>query len=66
MREVSPGDITFSFVDAAIPAIGVAQSYRWERPKLTEFGTIGDYWEDVWRRVRVQVHAALAPLSPQG
>ena len=33
MREVSPGDVVFSFVDTLIAAIGVAQSYRWESPK---------------------------------
>ena len=33
MREVSPGDVVFSFVDTLIAAIGVAQSYCWESPK---------------------------------
>src|SRR5438067_8040762 len=39
MREVSPGDIVFSFVDTKIAAIGVAQSYCWESPKPQEFGS---------------------------
>lgn len=42
LREVSPSDIIFSFVDTAVPAIGVAQSYCWQSPKPTEFGTVGD------------------------
>ena len=54
MREVAPGDVVFSFVDTRIAAIGLAQSYCWESPKPTEFGTTGDYWEDVGWRVRVQ------------
>ena len=33
MREVSPGDIVFSFVDTRIAAIGIGRSYCWESPK---------------------------------
>ncbi len=47
MREVSPGDIVFSFVDTRIAAIGIAQSYCYESPKPTEFGTTGQYWENI-------------------
>jgi hypothetical protein len=43
MREVSPGDLVFSFVDTRIAAIGVAQSYCSESPKPLEFGKAGDY-----------------------
>ena len=50
MREVAPGDVVFSFRNRAIAAIGVAQSYGYECPKPTEFGTIGANWEQVgWR-----------------
>jgi hypothetical protein len=38
MREVSPGDLIFSFMDTRIQAIGIAQSYCWESPKPLEFG----------------------------
>jgi hypothetical protein len=54
MREVSPGDIVFAFVDTVIAVIGVAQSYCWESPKPTEFGTAGEYWSDIGWKVRVQ------------
>ena len=37
MREVSPGDVIFSFSDTRIAAIGIAQSYCWESPKPLEF-----------------------------
>src|SRR5262245_55415859 len=59
MREVSPGDVIFSFVDTVIPAIGVAQSYCWESPKPTEFGTTGGYWNHIGWKIRVQ----LTPLT---
>jgi hypothetical protein len=76
MREVSPGDIVFSFSDTVIAAIGIAQSYCWESPKPAEFGNTGEYWEDVgWkvlvqftrlnRRVRPKEHIeVLRPLLP--
>jgi len=54
MREVSPGDVIFAFADTYIGAIGIAQSYCFESPKPTEFGTIGQYWENVGWKVRVQ------------
>ena len=40
MREVSPGDLIFSFV-TRIVAIGIATSYCVESPKPTEFGAAG-------------------------
>jgi putative restriction endonuclease len=76
MREVSPGDVVFSFVDTLIAAIGVAQSYCSEWPKPTEFGATGAYWENIgWRvlvkftrvarRVRPKDHIeVLRPLAP--
>jgi hypothetical protein len=54
MREVSPGDVVFSFSNTVIAATGVAQSYCRESPKPTEFGTTGQYWEDVGWKIRVQ------------
>src|SRR5690242_8823263 len=54
MREVSPGDLVFSFVDTRILAIGIAQSYCYESPKPAEFGASGQNWENVGWRVGVQ------------
>jgi hypothetical protein len=54
MREVSPGDIILSFSDTLIAAIGIAQSYCFESPKPAEFGTTGQYWENVGWKIRVQ------------
>src|SRR5258705_548674 len=45
MREVSPGDLIFSFVDTRVVAIGIAKSYCWECPKPIEFGSVGQNWE---------------------
>jgi hypothetical protein len=53
MREVSPGDVVFSFKDTYICAMGIAESYCWESPKPTEFGPAGQNWELIGWRVKV-------------
>lgn len=53
MREVSPGDLIFSFKDTRILAIGIAQSYCWENPKPIEFGNSGQNWENIGWKVKV-------------
>jgi putative restriction endonuclease len=53
MREVSPGDIVFSFVDTRIVALGIVTSYCYENPKPPEFGGVGMYWNTIGWRVRV-------------
>lgn len=54
MKEVSPGDIVFSFADTKIPAMGVAVSYAYEAPKPLEFGQVGAYWDLIGWRVDVR------------
>ena len=53
MREVAPGDLIFSFMDAGILAVGIAQSYCWESPKPLEFGAAGQNWENIGWKVKV-------------
>jgi hypothetical protein len=65
MREVSPGDVVFSFVDTRIAAIGVAQSYCWESPKPQEFGTTGANWENIGWKVRVKFTELLHRVRPK-
>jgi hypothetical protein len=65
MREVSPGDLIFSFVDTRIAAIGIAKSYCWECPKPTEFGSAGEYWENVGWRVAVAFTTLLHRVRPK-
>jgi hypothetical protein len=54
MREVSPGDLIFSFMDTRIYTIGIAESYCWESPKPLEFGTAGQNWENIGWKVKVR------------
>lgn len=65
MREVSPGDIIFSFVDARIVAIGIARSYCWESPKPQEFGSAGQNWERVGWKVRVHFLELIHQIRPK-
>ncbi len=53
MRAVAPDDIVFSFVDTRIIAIGHIRSIGYECPRPTEFGTIGQQWNEVGWRVDV-------------
>ncbi|HZP75561.1 MAG TPA: HNH endonuclease [Pseudolabrys sp.] len=54
MREVSPGDLVFSFMDTRILALGIARSYCWESPKPVEFGDAGQNWENIGWKVKVE------------
>jgi putative restriction endonuclease len=65
MREVSPGDLVFSFVDTRIVAIGVVNSYCFESPKPAEFGTAGQYWENIGWKVNVRFTRLLNAVRPK-
>ena len=65
MREVAPGDLIFSFVDTRITAIGTAHSYCWESPKPQEFGSAGQYWENVGWKVRVRFTPLANKIRPK-
>ncbi len=54
MREVSPGDIVFSFCDTRIAALGIVSGYCRENPKPEEFGTAGMNWSQIGWRVGVR------------
>lgn len=65
MREVSPGDLIFSFKDTRILAVGIAQSYCWENPKPLEFGTAGQNWENIGWKVRVSFTELANTVRPK-
>jgi len=65
MREVSPGDLIFSFVDTRVAAIGIAKSYCWECPKPIEFGSVGQNWENVGWRVNASFTQLLKKIRPK-
>ena len=65
MREMSPGDLIFSFVDTKIAALGIAQSYCWESPKPIEFGNAGQNWEDIGWKVKVVFTELAQKIRPK-
>ena len=62
MRLITPGDIVFSYANAKVRAVGIAQSCCYECPKPTEFGDVGDYWGAVGWRVDVGFKEIPQPL----
>jgi putative restriction endonuclease len=64
MREVSPGDVIFSFAGTVIAAIGVATSNARESPKPLEFGSTGAYWESIGWRVNVSFVELRSRIRP--
>jgi len=64
MREVSPGDVVFSFSDTGIKAIGIARSHAYECPKPLEFGKAGAYWETIGWRVDVKFQELIHVVRP--
>ena len=65
MREVTPGDVAFSFVDTRIVALGIVSSYCYESPKPTEFGGVGLNWEAIGWRVRVNFVSLEEKIRPK-
>jgi putative restriction endonuclease len=65
MREVSPGDLIFSFKDSRILAIGIAESYCWECPKPLEFGNAGSNWENIGWKVKVRFTQLTHQIRPK-
>ena len=64
MREVSPGDVIFSFSDRYIKAIGIASSHCYEAPKPIEFGNAGAYWDKIGWRVDVRFIELSGAIRP--
>jgi putative restriction endonuclease len=64
MREVSPGDIVFSFRRKKIPAIGVATGYARDSAKPTEFGSAGATWADFGWKVPVTFNEVTHCITP--
>jgi putative restriction endonuclease len=64
MREVSPGDIVFSFTDKIIKAIGIVQSHGYTAPKPADFGVAGAYWDQVGWRVDVHFRELMIAVQP--
>lgn len=65
MREVSPGDVIFSFRKQQISDFGIALSNCYEAPKPDEFGSTGSYWENTGWRVDIRYQKLPMPVRPK-
>jgi putative restriction endonuclease len=66
MTKVMPGDVVFSFADAAVRAVGIALGRAREAPKPPEFASAGDQWgTDPGWQVPVRFKELTAPLRPK-
>jgi putative restriction endonuclease len=65
MREVSPGDVVFSFRDTRIAFLGIVTGYCHESPKPEEFRNKGANWSAIGWRVNVQWQRLAHPIRPK-
>lgn len=65
MREVSLGDLVFSFCNRKIMAIGFALGSAYTCPKPSEFGEAGDQWNNIGWRVDVAFQVLRHPIEPR-
>lgn len=64
MREVSPGDLVFSFEGAQVKALGIAASYARETPKPLEFAGAGPNWDQIGWCVDVDFNILQHQIKP--
>ena len=62
MKHIQPGDIIFSYANAAIVAIGVAKTHCYSFPKPMVFGRAGIYWSEAGWKVDVQYRKLATPI----
>ena len=62
MKHIQPGDIIYSYANAAIIAVGVAKTHCYSYPKPMEFGRAGIYWSDEGWKVDVQYRKLALPV----
>lgn len=65
MKAVAPGDIVYSYWNAAVRAFGTICSFGYDAPKPVEFGQVGRAWDHVGYRVDVQYVRLDAPVEPR-
>ncbi len=65
LREVSPGDLVFSYADGALQGSGLATSYCYTCPQPEEFGYIGLAWDLVGWRADVEFTPFTRPVYPK-
>lgn len=62
LKRVQPGDVVFSYANAAIVAVGIAKTHCYSFPKPIEFGAAGVNWSNEGWKVDVQYRRLPNPV----
>lgn len=62
IKGIEPGDVIFSYANAAIVAVGVAKTHCYSFPKPIEFGAAGVNWSNEGWKVDVQYRKLSNPV----
>lgn len=65
MKAVAPGDVVFSYWEAAIRAYGFIRSFGYDAPKPEAFGNAGRNWSKIGYRVDVEYVRLERSLEPR-
>lgn len=65
LREVTPGDLIFSYASTRIQGAGFATSYCYTCPRPAEFGHIGKSWDMIGWRVDVTFNRLPERIRPK-
>lgn len=65
MKMVAPGDVVFSYWEAAIRAYGTLRSFGYDAPKPDEFGSTGRNWDRIGYRADVDYVRLSHPVAPR-
>lgn len=65
MRRVDTGDIVFSFAKQMIGYLGIVQRPAISAQKPSDFGLVGDYWNDEGWFAAVEWHKAVRGVRPK-
>lgn len=65
MLRVMPGDVIFSFANAAIQAIGICEASAALAPKPAEFGTAGRDWHNEGWLIPTKFYRLKIPIRPK-
>src|SRR5947209_14103583 len=64
MREVAPGDVTFSYAGGVIRGFRIASTHCYTSPRPDEFGHVGAVWDSVGWRVDLNFTPTAPPVRP--
>lgn len=65
MRIASPGDVVFSYANAAISFWGFVEDYAAVCPRPSEFGQVGLAWAELGWLLPVEWHPVKRPIRPR-